>query len=242
MTEDKILLTARYVEGDMDETERIGFEMRVKNELDLQQHLRDYNEIHQSLKIHLAPSQENELFRDTLFAFNRQYFIEETKVVSLKPIVNWMSGIAAVLLVGFLIWAPWRNNLYKEYAGNSTMSVTEREAEKETDLDRAAQLYNQKNFNAAKPLLEKQYKVAPTNASLAYYYGNTLVETNNVDEARSVLLKVYSGASVFKYDAAYSIALSYLKNDRKADCKIWLQKIPAGTPHYKVAVELLGKL
>lgn len=242
MTEDKILLTARYVEGDMDETERIGFEMRVQTELDLQQHLKDYNEIHQSLKIHLAPRQEDELLCDTLFAFNRQYFTEEAKVSSIKPLINWMIGIAAVLLVGFLIWAPWRNNLYSEYAGYNTMSIAKRSAEKETDLNNIAQFYNQRNFNVAKPLLEKQYRTEPKNAMLAYYYGNTLVETNNVDEARTVLNKVYSSTSVFKYDAAYTIALSYLKNDRKDDCKFWLQKIPAGTAHYKVAVELLGKL
>lgn len=242
MTEDKILLTARYVEGDMDETERIGFEMRVQTELDLQQHLKDYNEIHQSLKIHLAPRQEDELLCDTLFAFNRQYFTEEAKVSSIKPLINWMIGIAAVLLVGFLIWAPWRNSLYSEYAGYNTMSIAKRSTEKETDLNNIAQFYNQRNFNVAKPLLEKQYRTEPTNAMLAYYYGNTLVETNNVDEARTVLNKVYSGTSVFKYDAAYTIALSYLKNDRKDDCKFWLQKIPAGMAHYKVAVELLGKL
>ncbi|MBC6112234.1 tetratricopeptide repeat protein [Pedobacter sp. CCM 8938] len=242
MTEDKILLTARYVEGDMDETERIGFEIRVQNELDLQQHLKDYNEIHQNLKIHLAPDQKNELLRDTLYAVNKQYFVEEARVASITPIINWMTGIAAVLLLGFLIWVPWRNNLYSVYAGNSAMSVTKRSAEKKTDLDQAAQLYNQKNFNAAKPLLEKQYMAEPENAIVAYYYGNTLVETSNVDDARAVLNNVYLGTSKFKYDAAYSIALSYLKNDRKAECKIWLQKIPAGTAHYKDAIELFNKL
>lgn len=242
MTEDKILLTARYVEGDMDETERIGFEIRVQNELDLQQHLKDYNEIHQSLKIRLAPDQKNELLRDTLYAFNRQYFVEEAKVASITPIINWMTGISAVLLLSFLIWASWRNNLYSEYAGNSAMSVTKRSAEKKTDLDKAAQFYNNKNFNAAKPLLEKQYKAEPENAIIAYYYGNTLVETNNVDDARTVLNRIYSGNSAFKYDAAYSIALSYLKNDRKAECNVWLQKIPAGTAHYKAAIELFNKL
>ncbi|PWS26457.1 hypothetical protein DHW03_16905 [Pedobacter yonginense] len=242
MIEDKILLTARYVEGDMNETERMGFEMRVQYELDLQEHLKDYNEIHQSLKIHLAPNQDDDLFRDTLYAFHKQPFVEEAKVGTLKPLFNWLTGVLATLLLVFLIWAPWRTNLYNQYADGRAMNISPSKGINNNDLENAALYYNQRNFYAAKPLLQKQYQANPKNAMLAYYYGNSLIETNNLDQARAILNPIYAGKSAFKYDAAYAIALSYLKNDRKQDTKIWLQKIPADAVQHKAAVQLINKL
>jgi len=238
MTEDKILLTARYVEGDMDQVERAGFEKRMQEDADLQQHLKDYNEIHQSLKIHLATDQKDQLI-DTLNAFNEQYFKAESKVVLMKQYIKWFTAVAAVLFAGLLIWAPWQEDLYHSYAIGNKMMVTERGAEKETRLDKAASLYNKGDYNAAKNLLEKEYTIQPNNAMLGYYYGISLIETAQINEGRGILLKIFAGESVFKYDAAYFIAMSYLKEKNRTGCKAWLQKIPAGTSHYNQAQELI---
>ncbi|TCC92196.1 hypothetical protein EZ428_10735 [Pedobacter frigiditerrae] len=239
MTEDKILWVARYVEGDMDEAEIAEFETQLKSDDELQQNLKDYNHIHQSLKMKLA---NNDEFKDTLKGFNKQYFGEEPKVISFKPALKWLSGIAAILVIGLFIWAPWNANLYDTYADDSQMLVTERGAATLTDLDKAAALYNEKNYESAKTALGKLYIKQSSNTMIAYYYGLSLIKTNALDEARKVLIVIYEGESVFKYEAAYSIALSYLKEDKKADAKTWLQKIPAGTTKYELAKELLGKM
>lgn len=244
MNNDKILLTARYVEGDMDAAERAGYETQMENDADLQQHLVDYNYIHQSLKAKLAPDREDLLFRDTLSKFNDQYFKEKpvAKTVSLKPYINWLTAVAAVLFLGLLIWAPWQASLYESFAGNSQMAVAERGAEKETTLDKAAGFYNVKDYESAKILLQKEYTTHPENAMVTYYYGKTLIETKAIAQGRVLLNNIYNGESAFKYDAAYAVALSYLKEDNKEACKIWLQKIPAGTTHYEKAKELESKL
>ncbi|TDG36680.1 hypothetical protein EZJ43_05185 [Pedobacter changchengzhani] len=244
MTDDKILLTARYVEGDMDAIERAGYETQMENDADLQQHLIDYNYIHESLKMKLAPDDADLLFRDTLSKFNSEYFHPQqvAKTISLKPYVKWLSGIAAVLFLGLLIWAPWRMSLYESFAGNNQMTVAERGAEKETNLDKAAAFYNVKDYKSAKILLEKEHVAQPENAMVNYYYGKTLLETQQIGEGRVMLNGVYNGQSVFKYDAAYAVAMSYLKADNKDACRIWLQKIPAGTAHFEQAKALLEKL
>jgi len=239
MTEDKILWVARYVEGDMDEAETAEFETQLKGDAELQQNLKDYHDIHQSLKMKLA---NNDEFKNTLQGFNKQYFGAEPKVVSLKPAIKWLSGIAAILVIGLFVWAPWNTNLYDTYADDSQMLVTERGAATLTDLDKAAAFYNEKNYEAAKTSLQKLHNQQPTNAMVTYYYGMSLLKTNAVDDARKVLTPIYNGESVFKYEAAYSIALSYLKEDNKVDAKIWLQKIPAETTRYEQAQELLGKI
>ena len=53
---------------------------------------------------------------------------------------------------------------------------------------------------------------------------------------------LYSRVSLFKYDAAFYMALSYLKEKNKPGCKEWLNKIPADAGPYSNAQELLKKL
>lgn len=241
MTEDKILLTARYVEGDLDETARADFENRVQDDADLQQHLKDYNHIHQSLRMQLSNANDDVLFKAGLKNLNQQYFREEPKVLAFKPILTWLSGIAALLVIGLFIWAPWQS-LYQDYADNGQMLVTERGAVQATDLDRAASLYNDGNYAAAQPILAKLNAKEPSNVLVAYYFSLTLIETNELAKARTLLEPIYNGESIFKYDAAYAVAMSYLKADDKKACKTWLDKIPQGTSRYAQASKLKQKL
>lgn len=242
MIEDKILLTARYAEGDLTEVEQAEFENRLQDDVELKQHLADYHHIHQSLKMQLASTNEDELFKDALEGFNKEYFANEPKTIAFKPSLKWLSAVAAVLVIGLLLWAPWNGNLYQQYAGDHQMLVAERGVEQETDLDKAAALYNEKKFAEAQPILESLNLKEPDNAMISYYYGQTLIETNQLTKAREVLQNIYQGESVFKYDAAYAMAMSYLKVNEKAECKLWLQKIPAGTTNYQKAIDLIGKL
>ncbi|SFG92157.1 hypothetical protein [Pedobacter insulae] len=239
MTEDKILWVARYVEGDMDDAEVADFESRLADDAELQQNLSNYKDIHQSLKMKLS---DNEELEHTLKGLNKQYFGEETKVVSFKPTIKWLGAVAAVLVIGLFIWAPWNNSLYNTYNDHSDMLVTERGATEAGDLVNAAALYNAKNYAAAKAMLQKLYAKQKTNAMIGYYYGLSLLKTNEVEQSREVLTPIYDGESVFKYDAAYAIALGYLKENNKADCKAWLTKIPEGTTRYQQAQDLLGEL
>lgn len=242
MIEDKILLTARYAEGDLNEAEQTAFENRLQNDEELKQHLTDYNYIHQSLKMQLASNQDDELFRDTLRNLGQQYFTPAPKVVSFKPYLKWITGIAAVLVIGLMIWAPWNGNLYHQYAGDSQMLVAERGAVQETDLDKAATFYNEKKFAEAQQILEKISIQQPNNAMIQYYYAQTLIQADSLTKARTMLESIYNGESVFKYDAAYAVAMSYLKENQKVECKLWLQKIPAGTTNYQKAQDLMLKL
>jgi negative regulator of sigma E activity len=99
MIEDKILLTARYVEGDLNETEKADFENRLLSDDELHQHLTNYHDIHQSLAMELANHPVDLQFKATLEELNKQYFVAEPKVISFKPLLKWASGIAAILVV-----------------------------------------------------------------------------------------------------------------------------------------------
>lgn len=242
MTKDKILWTAQYAEGDLNETERLAFEDSLAHDEELQNCLKDYHHIHRSLEMELAEDKDREGLMDTLQALNKEHFAAvQPKVVRLRSYLRWVSGVAAVLIFGLLVWAPWRGNLYEQFNTSSQMTVAERGAET-TDLDNAATLFNNKKFDEAKSALAKLKSADPQNTMVTYYYAISLIETNELAKGRQLLEDLFKGQSVYKYDAAYTMAMSYLKEDKKADCKFWLNKIPAEAMQYEKAQSLLKKL
>ncbi|MFN0291083.1 hypothetical protein [Pedobacter helvus] len=242
MTEDKILWTAQYVEGDLDEAQRLEFENFLTEDEELKQYLADYYDIHSSLEMELAVDSQRSALVDTLQTLNIQHFTaEQPKVVKLSSYLRWVSGVAAVLVIGMFIWAPWKGNLYEQFSTAPQMNVAERGAEV-SDLDKAAALFNAHKYHEAKIALAKLKSADPENAMVAYFYGVSLIETNEAAKGRLLLEDLFKGKSVYKYDAAYAVAMSYLKEDKKADTKFWLEKIPDGAVQYEKAQVLLKKL
>ena len=248
MNEEKLLTVARYLEGDMEQEEKQGFEAKLQADIELQQILREYEDIHQTLKMQLAPDAQDQHVRQTLQQLNQQYFKTEglpakteAKVFSIKPYLKWIS-VAAVLIIGLLVWAPWSADLYEQYAISRQMSVAERGIGQEEPLGQAATLFNKKDYAAARKILQRQYMENPNNPLLSYYFSITLIETGQEYEARTVLMKLSEGESAFKYDATYYVALSFLKEDKKNEAIEWLKKIPEGTANYNKAQELIARL
>ncbi|SOD15168.1 hypothetical protein [Pedobacter xixiisoli] len=252
MTEDKILWTARYAEGDLNETESLAYESLLKHDQELKEHLLDYLEAHGSLRMLFAYDNERKSLVSTLEALNEEYFdnIEaaeaeidtvQPKVTKLSTYLRWVSGLAAVFVLGMLIWAPWKGDLYEQFNAAPQMNVAERGAEK-TDLDQAATLFNDKKYQEAKVALSKLNLADSQNAMVTYYYGVSLIETSEVAKGRLLLEELFKGDSVYKYDAAYAMAMSYLKEDKKVDTRFWLEKIPDGAVQFEKAQQLLKKL
>ncbi|WP_214225696.1 hypothetical protein [Pedobacter sp. B4-66] len=250
MNEEKLLTVARYLEGDMELQEKQEFEAQLEKDTELQNLVAEYNDVHETLKIKIAPSVADKKVAATLSDLNQKYFKEtrqiepvvenEVKVVSFKSYLKWIS-VAAVLVLGLFVWAPWSSGLYGKYAISRQMSVAER-GDSAGALAKAAELYNAGDYDKARKIMQKEYMSNPQDPLLSYYFSITLIENSQEHEARTVLAKLYEGESAFKYDAAYYIALSYVKQDNKKDALNWLSKIPEGTANYEKAKELSSKL
>ncbi|RQO75408.1 hypothetical protein DBR43_08620 [Pedobacter sp. KBW06] len=239
--EDKLTNVARYVEGDMEAGELQAFEVLLREDSELQALLTEYKEIHQSLKMKIAPDARDKALENTLNELNGKYFRKEGKTMALNGYLKWIS-VAAVLVIGLLVWAPWSGGLYEKYATGREMSVAERGTGAEQKIEDAAALYNTGDFSGAAKILAPVYQSNPERAMVAYYYGISLIENNQEQEARKVLLKLYEGSSVFKYDALYNIGLSYVKEKNNKEALVWLAKIPADDNNYAQAKELIEKL
>jgi hypothetical protein len=240
---DKILTVARYLEGDMESEERSSFEQELLTDEELQSLVAGYQDLHQTLKMHLAPTETDLAVAGTLKKLNGQYFQEKEagRTIQIGAYLRWIS-IAAVLVIGLLIWAPWSASLYEKYGISKEMSVAERGDAEPGDLEKAAEHYNLKEFDKAASLLSGLHQKDPENALVSYYYGVSLIEKGDDNAGRDVLRKLYSGESVFKYDAAYSIGLSYVKSGDKKLAADWLSRVPEESNNYELAKELLTKI
>jgi hypothetical protein len=253
MTEDKILWTARYAEGDLSEEETLEYENLLRHDQELKEHLLNYHDAHGSLRMFMAYDNERNALVAGIEQLNEKYFVDETviqetlaavettKSVKLNIYLRWISGVAAVLVVGLLVWAPWKNDLYEQYQISPSMSVTER-GFVQNELDKSAILFNEQKFADAKPLLAKLNNADPNNAMIAFYFAISLLETNEIAKGRLILADLFKGQSVYKNDAAYAMSMSYLKENRKTDAKFWLEKVGKGAVQYEKAQELLKKL
>jgi len=232
---------ARFVEGDMTEQERQQFSAQLENDHELAAKLREYQHIDSSLRMKLVDDSRDQVFKASLDTFGKEYF-RNSRVIPLKRYITWAASIAAVFVV-FLIWSPWKANMYEQYAATSMPATAERgEVSGQGEMQEAATAFNRKDFNLAKSKLETVLKSEPANNMAKLYYGISLIETGQTVEARKHLLQVFNGESVFKYDAGFYIALSYLKEKKEKECALWLKKIPADAPNYEKAQELFRKL
>jgi hypothetical protein len=251
MEDDSILKASRYADGDMDPQEQQQFELQLQTNAELKEYVEQYKQASIALKNHFTPDENLVNLQQTLGGLNNEYFKEEAtvaaikpeaKVVSFKNYSRWIAGVAAILLIGFFLFNPWRKSLYDEYNTAITMSVAERGAGPQTNLEKAAAYYNKKDFTNAEILLAKEYAADAKSTLVAYYYAITLIQDNQEAKARTILESLYNGESAFKYDAAYYLALSYVKQKNNAEAKKWLKLVPVGTSNYNKAVELAGKL
>ncbi|MCD0488151.1 hypothetical protein LPB86_07915 [Pedobacter sp. MC2016-14] len=245
MDNEIILQASRYADGEMSLDEKQEFESLLEQDPELREYIEQYKSAFKALSRHLSPDQGVDDLKATLSELNVRYFNEEIVAVKSTGRIHrlWvqLAGIAAVLLIGLMVYAPWQKSLYEQY-GKTTMSVAERGAGQQTVLEKAANLYNDKKYIEAEKLLSVYYELNPENSISSFYYGLTLIENNKGDNARKVLEELYAGDSAFKFDAAYYVAMSYLKERKHKECKLWLSKVPRGTAKYTSAKELEAKL
>ncbi|HTN21075.1 MAG TPA: hypothetical protein VL125_11395 [Pelobium sp.] len=228
-----------YADGEMEASTIKSFEEALREDADLRAELKLYQSVKGTLKSNLAPDKADAEFKATLKQFNQQHFKKpKAKIIAFSKI--WYA--AAVLVIGLLIWAPWNKNLYNQYADTEMISFAERGNNDQADLQNATDAFNERNFEEVKKILNPLVQQDSTNDLLRFYLGVAQLETDSVIIARTNLIKVATKESLLKYDATFYVALSYLKEKNKEQCKVWLHKIPKDAAVYSKAQELLNKL
>lgn len=233
-----------YLNDDLSPEEKKVFEQRLKEESALQEELRIYKEVNGILSRRINPSEDEQHFRDMLQEKQAEYFSSGSKVVQMTSRrTRWyaIASVAAVVLIMITWWGPWQQTTLNQYGQIEMTPPTVRSDEQDNGLTEAAQLFNKNKYKEALPLLDKIVQANPSDSRSRFYRGVTLLHLDQEGKAREDLNTIYEGESIYKYDAAYFMALSYLENN-KDSARTWLEKIPQDAPIYSKAEKLLKKV
>ncbi len=240
----------RYLDGELNADEIKAFESQMQSDASLKNEVELYRDINETLKMKLYPGENEMALRNTLDAMRSPYFSKEIvsdqpkgKIIPFRR-ARWIAAAAAVFIgiVTLTIWSPWKKDLYQQYASIQMPAVVERGTPADSLLKQATENFNDKKFAAAVPLFEKILKNDPQNTFADYYYAIALLESGQTEKSRNELTQLSNGSSLFRDDAVFYMALSYLKEKDKNRCKLWLNKIPEDAGLYGRAQELLKKL
>lgn len=234
-------LIERYISGNMEPAERALFESRMQIEPALREAVQDWMEVTGSLHRSLQPDPQREELEKLLQSHRHVFYKAPAKVT---PIRRYMlvAASAAAVIAAVLFWGPWQPDLYQQYAVQEMVSPAERGTTTDSLLQQAAHHFNHRQYTAAISLLSKVLERDSADAYARYYRGLSYLENDKPAEARPDLEAIFNGESVFKYESAFYIALSYLKEKKKDPCRDWLMKIPTDAQNYDKAQNLLKEL
>ena len=190
-------------------------------------------------------------FTDTLTAVEMDFFQEKaSKTPETRPAMTarvsrmrWLAAAAALVLLAVAVWflrTPEPVE-YNQYAQHIPLSLTLRGVADQAASE-AESAFNEKNYPAAFAALDRLLVEQPTNLTAQLYKGICLVELDRTAEARAVLVPIANDTSALRIEAAWYVALSYLKEKNTAMCRSELSKIPPGDMRYEQAQALLKKL
>lgn len=229
----------------MNADERSAFEAALALDESLRQHLALYQEVHSSMQQHFSADEQRDQLQHTTQSLRGEFFPAGSKPAKVIPIKRYLLGAvaaAAILIAVIMIWQPRKPDLFNQFSETSMPPALERGINVDSQMTRATEAFNKKDYATAAILLQQEKQKDTTDHFVNFYYGVALLQTGRMAEASAIFNQLYTGQSAFVFEAAYYQALGYLKENNKVQCKEWLQKIPADAPNYKKAQELLEKL
>lgn len=236
---------ARYAEGEMTAEERSAFETALATDESLREQLALYRDVHTSLQQQFSANEQRNQLQNTMQSLRGEFFAgasQPAAIISFKRFLRGAIAVAAVLIGVVFIWQPWKTSLFDKYSDTSMVAPAERGASTDTLLQQAVTAFNKKEYGAAATALQQIQQQDSANSFVNFYYGVALLHTGQLREAKTIFAMLYLGQSAFKFEAAYFLALGFLKENDKAGCRVWLQKIPVDAPNYNKAQELLQQL
>ncbi|RAJ87349.1 DNA-directed RNA polymerase specialized sigma24 family protein [Chitinophaga dinghuensis] len=228
-----------YLSNFMNEADKKAYADKLRTNITLSSQVKRFDLIRKLLAQRICTDTDRDELQHQLYAHRNAWF--SSKDTSVTPIRNYIIGVAilAIGLATMLYISPWRKNIYSQF------SSTEMQAFGNDSLDLPQDImaeFNRGHFSDALQHLNAVLEKNPENIYARYFRGVCLVDLNQIEAARKDLLMVYNGDNKIRYEAAFYIALSYLKEGHKQECLDWLVQIPEGAPNYIKVQKLIEEL
>lgn len=228
-----------YLNNQMLPEERKALEEKLQNDADIKEKF----EIYQNWTNYLENKFDSETtaFKENLKSISKENFAEKevkkSKVIAFKP---FYYAVAASVVLALGTWFMMQGTPeYGDFNQHENAFFVERSVG-DANLNEAQKAFNDKDYKKTVAAFEKIQNL--TNPELQYFYAIALIETNDYTKAEILLNTIKSGSSVYKEKATWYLALSYLKQNKLEECKIYLNQISADAEDYEKAQKLLKKI
>ena len=244
MKPEDLELIEQYLSGDLSPEQQRHFEERLSMDSELRNNLNLYNSIHKTMKEEDPLPNENELLQ-TLKQLNGKYFTTNVRQGFFK---KWMAVVAAAAIIimgGIYFLLPSKTSseqLYAQFAQHNPLNIQSRGNRTDTIAQKAAIEFNKKNYRDALPVLEQYVQLQPLDIQMNFTLAECYLETGNYNDANRIFSSIANGQSAYMEAAKWYLALSALKQKDYTKCRNNLQNIPASSPYFSKAKELLQKL
>jgi tetratricopeptide (TPR) repeat protein len=246
MNETALEKIEQYLNNEMSQEERVGFELQIANDEALRNYVQLYDTIDKTMSVENTSPNENEL-RQTLQQMNRKYFAEEGKVIQVS-FKKWLAIAASVIIVvtaGVYFLSSNKTSpekLYAEYAKHDPLNIQLRGNTTDSLAQNAAAAFNKRSYEAALPLLDQYLSLQPDDIQMKFSLAICDLETGKNKEADSIFSMIASGQTAYAATAQWYQALSVLKQKDITKCRTILNSIPQTSSFSAKAKELLKKL
>ena len=233
----------QYLNDEMSPEEQIDFELQLVTDEELRQTFELYNSIDKTMS---ASPNENELGQ-TLQQMNEKYF-DEGGIVKKGSLKKWLAIAASLIFIialsFYFIWAnkPSAEKLYAQFAQHTPLNIQLRGTAADSLAQNAATAFNNKNYSNALPLLEQYVQQQPDDIQIKFTEAICYLETGKYVDAEKIFSATASEQSAFAATAKWYLALLALKQNDFTKCRSNLNTVPATSPYFTKAKELLEKL
>jgi tetratricopeptide (TPR) repeat protein len=241
MNEEMYLSFDRYLAHEMQGDERAAFEAKLTSDTAFAEKFRLYQEVLAIVGPRHQREEQETAFRQNLAQIGHEEVVEKTaRPVKLKWYV-WAAAASIAVVCAFLFFTSSSIPEYSTYAHYEPLALAERGSEDAAAL-KAQQAFNTQRYAEAVAAIDALLEHDDENDALKIYKGISLLELDRVHEANSLFMEVSHTSSIYKDKALWMLALSALKQKDYKTCEDFLKKIPAGSPEYEQAQDLLDKL
>lgn len=236
-----------YLDNALDEPARAAFEAEARADPALAQALAEVREARASLAAYWKEEAADRALAATLRQAGGDYFaagdLTEKNKVTAAPLTlrrYWPAIAAAACLAGLLFWLFGRQSpgnddskLYAQYRHFPEAAFTTRAAgdSAQIDLGAAESAFNAGRYAEALPLLEAYLATHSDDLEKRFFAGLCHLELGQYNEAITNFQVLRSSANAYQGEAAWYLALTYLRQGNKEQCAAILRQLPPDTGH-----------
>ncbi len=243
-----------YLDDLLSPADRAAFEAEISANPELAADVEQVRQARERLARQWTQQADNTALTKTLQAIGQQHFSSTatpapalTATRSASP-GRWWLAAAAVAAAALIVWLAWPKpelptRLYAEYRRFPEAGFTLKGSENAAQsLQSAANFFNQKNYAAALDAFQQYFSTGPDNPEARLFAGLCQLELGKTGEAESTFATLRGSSNAWADEAAWYLALTYLRSKNLEQCAAALRYIQPGQPHADEAGRLLSRL